>query len=247
MRRISRRSLAFVLTLGLALILAAIGIGGSARADTTQATIVNYAFSPNPITISTGSTITWTNETSATTHTVTSDTGTFDSGGIAPSGGTFSHQFDQAGTFTYHCNIHPFMMGTIIVQQAASSPTATGTAAASTSTTVPPTPTLVPATPTNTPPPAKTPKASKKTFLAKPAGVTYRYRPTQIKVKVGSKITWKNASNTEHSVTSRTKAWKFNKLLKTKKSLSFVFHKTGTFKFYCRFHPGMMGKVVVHK
>lgn len=246
-RRISIRSRAFGLPLGLALVLAAIGITGSARADTSQATIAGYAYAPNPITVSVGSTITWTNQ-DPVTHTVTSDSGVFDSGGIS-SGGTFSQQFNQAGTFTYHCSIHRFIKGTIIVQQAASSPTAssTTTTLANTATSVPSTPTLVPVTPTTVPTTGKTPKASKKAFLAMRVGVTYRYRPTQIKVKVGSKVTWKNASDAEHTVTSRTKGWKLNKLLKTKKSLSFVFHKTGTFKFHCRFHPGMVGKVIVHK
>ncbi|HEX8918324.1 MAG TPA: plastocyanin/azurin family copper-binding protein, partial [Chloroflexota bacterium] len=43
-------------------------------------------------------------------------------------GHSYSFTFNQAGTFTYHCMIHPFMTGTITVQSAgtAPSPTATG-------------------------------------------------------------------------------------------------------------------------
>ena len=33
--------------------------------------------------------------------------------GVIPPGGTFSFQFKIAGSFTYHCNIHPFMMGSV--------------------------------------------------------------------------------------------------------------------------------------
>ncbi|HLX59231.1 MAG TPA: plastocyanin/azurin family copper-binding protein [Ktedonobacteraceae bacterium] len=78
-----------------------------------------FAFSPAAITIKVGTTVTWTNMTSAP-HTVTSDDGkSFDSGisnPISASGGTYSHTFMQPGTFTYHCQIHPFMKATVIVQ-----------------------------------------------------------------------------------------------------------------------------------
>ena len=78
-----------------------------------------FAFSPATITIKVGTTVTWTNNTSAP-HTVTSDDGTtFDSGlntPIGANGGTFSFTFTKAGTFTYHCQIHPFMKATVIVQ-----------------------------------------------------------------------------------------------------------------------------------
>ena len=79
----------------------------------------SFAFSPATITIKVGTTVTWTNMTAAP-HTVTSDDGkSFDSGisnPISASGGTFSHAFMTAGTFAYHCQIHPFMKATVIVQ-----------------------------------------------------------------------------------------------------------------------------------
>lgn len=78
-----------------------------------------FAFSPATITIKVGTTVTWTNNTGAP-HTVTSDDGTtFDSGintPISANGGTYSFTFTKAGTFTYHCQIHPFMKATVIVQ-----------------------------------------------------------------------------------------------------------------------------------
>lgn len=79
----------------------------------------SFAFSPATLTVKVGTTVTWTNMTQAP-HTVTSDDGkTFDSGSsnpISPGGGTFSFTFTKAGTFTYHCQIHPYMKATIIVQ-----------------------------------------------------------------------------------------------------------------------------------
>ena len=51
----------------------------------------------------------------AITHTATSDTGVWDSGNLGP-GASFSKTFQNAGTFTYKCTIHPGMVGTVNVQ-----------------------------------------------------------------------------------------------------------------------------------
>lgn len=78
----------------------------------------SFAFSPASLTIKAGTTVIWKNNTTAS-HTVTSDDGkSFDSGSNTPiaSGMTFSFTFKTAGTFPYHCSIHPFMKATIIVQ-----------------------------------------------------------------------------------------------------------------------------------
>ena len=78
-----------------------------------------FAFSHASLTIKAGTTVTWKN-TTAVPHTVTSDDGkSFDSGAsnpIAAQSGTFRFTFTTAGTFAYHCSIHPFMKATIIVQ-----------------------------------------------------------------------------------------------------------------------------------
>lgn len=76
--------------------------------------IVNMAFSPVTLTVTAGSTITWTNNDNMT-HTVTADDNSFDSGNIAM-GSKYSKTFSTAGTYTYHCTIHPNMKGTIIVK-----------------------------------------------------------------------------------------------------------------------------------
>ena len=57
--------------------------------------------------------VTWTNN-DATTHTVTADDGSFNSGNIAP-GGKFSHTFSTAGTIAYHCSIHTSMKAKVVV------------------------------------------------------------------------------------------------------------------------------------
>ncbi len=72
----------------------------------------SFGFSPARLTIRVGTTVIWKNMSSAP-HTITSDDGTsFDSGTI-PVGGTFRHTFTKTGTFSYHCNYHPYMRATI--------------------------------------------------------------------------------------------------------------------------------------
>jgi hypothetical protein len=63
---------------------------------------------------SVGTTVTWTNN-DGMTHTVTSDASGFDNGDITM-GSKYSRAFSVAGTFTYHCTIHPAMKGTIVVK-----------------------------------------------------------------------------------------------------------------------------------
>jgi plastocyanin len=74
----------------------------------------SFGFNPTMLTIKAGTTVIWKN-VSSVPHTVTSDDGqTFDSGNMAV-GGTFQFTFKNAGTFSYHCNIHPYMRATIVV------------------------------------------------------------------------------------------------------------------------------------
>jgi plastocyanin len=73
------------------------------------------AFVPPQISVSSeGNIVSWTNEDS-TEHTVTADDGSFDSGPISP-GDTFENTLDSPGDFGYHCAIHPFMTGVVIVE-----------------------------------------------------------------------------------------------------------------------------------
>jgi YVTN family beta-propeller protein len=75
--------------------------------------INQFAFDPQAMTIATGQSVTWTNM-DPVQHTTTSDNPNWDSGALNQ-GASFSHGFDMPGTYTYHCNIHPFMHGTVVV------------------------------------------------------------------------------------------------------------------------------------
>lgn len=78
-------------------------------------TIANFAFSPATLTIQKGETVTWTNQDSAP-HTITSDSGSELASGTLNKGSSYAHTFNEAGTYSYHCSIHPMMKGTIVVE-----------------------------------------------------------------------------------------------------------------------------------
>jgi plastocyanin len=96
----------------LAVILSACAKDNSTPANAV--TITGMAFSPTTITVKVNTTVKWTNKDSVA-HTVTSDTGLFDSGNLIPGAG-FSHLFVAAGVYNYHCTYHSNMIASVIVQ-----------------------------------------------------------------------------------------------------------------------------------
>jgi predicted lipoprotein with Yx(FWY)xxD motif/plastocyanin len=74
--------------------------------------IQNFAFSPISISVPIGAKVVWTNNDSII-HTVTSDSGAFN--GTVNIGTSFTFTFTQAGSFPYHCSIHPSMTGMVVV------------------------------------------------------------------------------------------------------------------------------------
>lgn len=76
--------------------------------------IRNFSFGVAEIRVARGTQVTWVNCDSQA-HTSTSDTDVWDSGLISPST-TFSRTFDQAGRFPFHCEPHPGMRATVVVE-----------------------------------------------------------------------------------------------------------------------------------
>ena len=125
------RSGAVVTVMAAALLLAACGGGGSSGSSapstsstshsaagptaTQTITISNFMFEPMAATVAPGSTVTVANKDSVT-HTLTASGGQFDTGDI-PGGETKTFTAPmKAGTYHYICNIHQYMMGTIVVR-----------------------------------------------------------------------------------------------------------------------------------
>jgi plastocyanin len=113
-------------------------------AATSAVTIQNSAFNPPSKTVNVGDTVRWTNA-DAFSHTSTADGGLWDTG-VITAGASGSFTFMSAGTFAYHCAIHAFMHGTIVVLGASTPPPP------------PPPPTVAP-TPVRTAPPTVAPTA----------------------------------------------------------------------------------------
>ena len=92
------------------------GSKGGSVPGANEVWIQNMAFDPSSITVTAGTTVTWTNK-DAIGHTVTSDSGLFDSGTIGLNG-TYSYTFATVGAFKYHCKIHPGMIASVTVTAA---------------------------------------------------------------------------------------------------------------------------------
>jgi plastocyanin len=121
---ISRARLANVGAAAL-LTLAVVGCGSSSGASKAAApatssastgttiTIKSFKFTPNPLKVRSGDTVTITN-TDATDHTVSADDKSFDTGKFSE--GSKTIKLDTAGTYSFHCNVHDFMKGVIQVE-----------------------------------------------------------------------------------------------------------------------------------
>jgi plastocyanin len=75
--------------------------------------IVEFTYQPDPVVVQVGGKVTWQNQDTAP-HTATADDGSFDTGTIE-NGKIGSATFKEPGTFTYFCEIHPTMHGTVEV------------------------------------------------------------------------------------------------------------------------------------
>jgi plastocyanin len=119
-----------VVIAGTALVFAGCGGGSSSSASTNSTpsssqassdagsnavTISNFKFAPASITVKHGARVTVTNQDSAA-HTATADDGhSFDTGTLAQ-GASQTISVSKPGSYPYHCSIHPFMHGTLVVK-----------------------------------------------------------------------------------------------------------------------------------
>jgi len=102
----------------------ALAVQPTSAQSAVSITINNYAFTPNKITVVIGvnNTVTWTMEQSGVPyHTVTPNPGDPDESwgsGQLTTGMSYSFTFTVAGTYGYHCSLHTYMTGTVVVEAA---------------------------------------------------------------------------------------------------------------------------------
>ena len=92
----------------LVVVTSALGAAGN-----VDVTIPGAYYEPARLDVLVGTTVTWRNADS-TTHTVTADDDTFDSG-FLPRGAAFARTFAASGTYAFHCTVHRFMKGVVHV------------------------------------------------------------------------------------------------------------------------------------
>lgn len=91
--------------------------GGGSGADVTITIVANAganSYSPNPDTVTVGQTVSWKNN-DVGTHTATSDVVAWGTPAIAPGATSTPIAMNTAGSFPYHCGIHPTMVATLVV------------------------------------------------------------------------------------------------------------------------------------
>jgi plastocyanin len=86
----------------------------ASNASSSAVKIEDFKFQPSTLTVKSGAQVSVTNDDS-TAHTATADDNSFDTGTVDPgSSGTIS--VNKPGSYAYHCSIHPFMHGTLVVK-----------------------------------------------------------------------------------------------------------------------------------
>jgi plastocyanin len=112
------RRLAALLLVSLALVVTVAACGGdddsSAPSEPGAVAVKDNFFSPKSASVKVGDTVTWTFE-GKSAHNVTFD----DFNSKLMKTGTYTHTFDEAGSFEYHCTIHTGMSGKVVVSSSA--------------------------------------------------------------------------------------------------------------------------------
>jgi amicyanin len=104
-----------------ALGIAALGAKNSAvaaqeKAQSAEVKIDNFSFGPAALTVSVGSTVTWTNRDDIPHTVVSADDPKVFKSKVLDTDEKFSFTFTKPGTYAYFCSIHPKMTGKVIVQ-----------------------------------------------------------------------------------------------------------------------------------
>ena len=108
-----------ILCAAAVLVLLGVSACGESKADSSDAqpvvvTVKDMRYTPSTVTIKPGQAVEWKFEDGGMPHNVNSDDGLFKNDLVTS--GTFKFTFDKAGTYKYHCDPHPYMTGTVIVQ-----------------------------------------------------------------------------------------------------------------------------------
>ena len=88
--------------------------GDSGEAPAATIHVRDMSYSPASVTISKGQSVEWVFDDNGLPHDVVDDAGGFRSDLVTE--GSYTHTFDAAGTFAYHCTPHPRIVGAVVVR-----------------------------------------------------------------------------------------------------------------------------------
>ena len=116
-----RRSVSVTVLVAVVLGIAALGaknpvVAAQQKPQNAEVKIDNFSFGPGSLTISVGSTVTWTNRDDIPHTVVSSDDPRVFKSKVLDTDEKFSFTFIKAGTYAYFCSIHPKMTGKVVVQ-----------------------------------------------------------------------------------------------------------------------------------
>ena len=77
------------------------------------------------------------------------------------------------------------------------------------------------------------------------ATASLSFSPATAHVSKNETVVWKNTAGFQHSVTATGGGWSKNSVIAPGGHTSFTFHSNGTYRYKCRFHAGMTGKIIV--
>ena len=92
------------------------GAGAQQKTDAPEVKIDNFSFGPSTLTVSVGTTVTWTNRDDIPHTVVSSDDPKVFKSKVLDTDEKFSFKFEKEGTYPYFCSIHPKMTAQVIVQ-----------------------------------------------------------------------------------------------------------------------------------
>jgi plastocyanin len=207
--------------------------GTPAPPSSARVGMADRTFSPGSVTIAAGGSVQWTNDDDDS-HTASGSA--FDSGILSP-GRTFNHTFPAAGSFSYLCQIHPDMRGTVSVVASGESPPGTNPPPSSSPPSSSPPPSGGTAAPA---PPPPAPGATAREV----AMIDLDFSPRAVSAAAGDTITWVNRGSAIHTATADGAAFDSG-IVSPGGRFTFRAATPGTFAYRCTVHPGMRGTVTV--
>ena len=221
--------------------------------------ITSSCFAPSKVAIAQGGQVTWSNDDSAA-HTVTSGIpskgfdGHFDSGMIL-AGSTFSVSLDDSGTYPYLCMVHPWMLGTIIVEDPELEPEVIEEPEHESEPEVTEEIEHEPVPEPEVPPPAPTGTdviMGLGTAVPGCEETNECFSPSTFSIDSGEYVVWYNADTAYHSVISgdpadaKSVGAMFDSgLFGPGEAYDYQFNQSGTFPYWCIVHPWMKGTIIV--